>query len=83
MLVQGCGFLGVPYAFVKSGMVVGPILVIFFAYMCNVSKDYILETLGRLEALEKVWCTFFAQVFCPGFFRMPHVFSASSAARNT
>lgn len=53
--IVGCGFLGIPNAFVTSGIVAGPILVVVFALLCNVTKDYVLEVLSRLEALEKVW----------------------------
>ncbi len=52
--IVGCGFLGIPSSFVASGMVAGPLLVVFFAFLCNITKDYILEALSRLEALEKV-----------------------------
>lgn len=51
---QGCGFLSLPHAFVESGIIVGPALCIFFAIACNITKDYVLEALGRLEALTKV-----------------------------
>jgi hypothetical protein len=51
---QGAGFLSIPHAFVVSGMVSGPVLCIFFAFLCNITKDYALEALSRLEALTKV-----------------------------
>lgn len=38
----------------ESGIIVGPALCIFFAIACNITKDYVLEALGRLEALTKV-----------------------------
>jgi hypothetical protein len=51
---QGAGFLSIPHAFVVSGMVSGPVLCVFFAFLCNITKDYALEALSRLEALTKV-----------------------------
>lgn len=34
-------------------MIFGPIVVIVFAFIMNISKDYMLETMGRVEALQK------------------------------
>ena len=51
--IMGCGFLGIPDAFVKSGMVLGPVVVILFFFAMNASKDYVLEAMARAEAMVK------------------------------
>lgn len=52
--IMGCGFLGVPDAFLKSGVLLGPVVMVCFAILCNLSKDYLLEVMSRAEAITKV-----------------------------
>ncbi len=37
-----------------SGFIAGPVLCIFFAFVCNITNCYLLEAMGRQEALTKV-----------------------------
>jgi len=52
--IMGCGFLGIPHAFVASGVVLGPCIIILFCYLVNMTKDFVLEAMARTEALVKV-----------------------------
>ena len=45
--IMGCGFLAIPDRFVGAGVLLGPIVVIVFAVLMNVSKDFVLEAMGR------------------------------------
>lgn len=49
--IMGCGFLGMPSAFASSGLVLGPIVVVVFGLIMNVTKDFMLEAMARAEAL--------------------------------
>ena len=50
---MGCGFLGIPSAFVKSGLLLGPLLILFGGVVMNATKDYVLEAMARAEAMAK------------------------------
>jgi len=52
--IMGCGFLGIPSAFVASGVALGPAVVVLFGLLMNASKDFVLEALGRAEALARM-----------------------------
>jgi hypothetical protein len=52
--IMGCGFLAIPYNFVHTGILLGPIVILVFAFIMNISKDYMLEAMGRLA-----WYTLF------------------------
>jgi hypothetical protein len=45
--IMGCGFLAIPYNFVHTGVILGPIVILVFAFIMNISKDYMLEAMGR------------------------------------
>jgi hypothetical protein len=46
--IMGCGFLAIPYNFVHTGVLLGPLVILVFALIMNISKDYMLEAMGRL-----------------------------------
>ena len=46
--------MGVPNAFQKAGVVLGPIMVVALTIICNMTKDFMLEALARLEAFTRV-----------------------------
>ena len=50
---MGTGFLGIPSAFVKSGLLLGPLLILVGCVFMNASKDYVLEAMARAEAIAK------------------------------
>lgn len=52
--IMGCGFLGIPEAFVKAGVLLGPVVVLIAFFAMNASKDYTLEAMGRAEAMVKI-----------------------------
>lgn len=43
--------LTIPHAIVSSGMLLGPVLLTAMIYLCNVAKDWLLESLARAEVL--------------------------------
>ena len=45
--IMGCGFLAIPYNFVHTGVLLGPLVILVFAFIMNISKDYMLEAMGR------------------------------------
>ncbi len=45
--IMGCGFLSIPHRFVGSGVLLGPLVVGVFCILMNVSKDFVLEAMGR------------------------------------
>lgn len=49
--IMGCGFLAIPHRFFGSGVLLGPLVVVAFCVIMNVSKDYMLEAMGRAEAI--------------------------------
>jgi amino acid permease len=51
--IMGCGFLGIPSAFVKSGVLLGPLLICLGGVVMNATKDYVLEAMARAEAMAK------------------------------
>lgn len=52
--IMGCGFLGVPHAFVASGIVLGPLVIVLFGYLVNLTKDFVLDAMARTEAITKL-----------------------------
>jgi hypothetical protein len=52
--IMGCGFLGIPSATVQSGLILGPIVIVVFGVIMNMSKDFMLESLGRTEAITRL-----------------------------
>ena len=50
---QGCAFLYIPHAFVASGALLGPLVLVALTLLCNASKDFVLVALARLEALAR------------------------------
>ena len=51
--IMGTGFLGIPAALVKSGLLLGPILLVVGCLVMNASKDFVLEAMARAEAMAK------------------------------
>lgn len=51
--IMGCGFLGLPSAFVKSGVLLGPLLILLGGLIMNATKDLVLEAMARAEAMAK------------------------------
>ena len=51
---QGAGFLGVPKAFFESGFILGPVLLLFCACVCDFTKNMVLEAMARAEAVTEV-----------------------------
>jgi amino acid permease len=49
--IMGCGFLAIPHRFFGAGVLLGPLVVVVFCVIMNVSKDYMLEAMGRAEAI--------------------------------
>ena len=45
--IMGCGFLAIPFNFVHTGVLLGPLVILVFAFIMNISKDYMLEAMGR------------------------------------
>ena len=45
--IMGCGFLAIPDRFVGAGVLLGPLVIVVFAVVMNMSKDFMLETMGR------------------------------------
>lgn len=52
--IMGCGFLGVPQAFVASGILLGPLTILTFGYLMNLTKDFVLDAMARTEAITKL-----------------------------
>ncbi len=49
---MGSGFLAVPYSFYSAGYLVGIFGIIVVSLMVNTTKDYLLESMARAEALQ-------------------------------
>jgi hypothetical protein len=45
--IMGCGFLSIPHRFVGAGVLLGPLVVAVFCVLMNISKDFMLEAMGR------------------------------------
>ena len=45
--IMGCGFLSIPHRFVGAGVLLGPLVVAVFCILMNISKDFMLEAMGR------------------------------------
>ena len=54
--VMGAGFLGVPKAFVESGYILGPAVMVCCALVCDITKNMELEACARAEAITEVRC---------------------------
>ena len=52
-VVVGTGFLGIPYAFYKGGVVVCALAMIVIAFTSVVTTLWVLETMSRAQALER------------------------------
>ena len=48
---MGTGWLTLPYAFWRCGLVMGAVFTFFFALTANMAKDYYIESMVRTEAL--------------------------------
>lgn len=51
---QGSGFLGVPLAFAEAGIATGVAGMIMFTVISNYTKNFLLSTMARAEAIEAV-----------------------------
>ena len=51
---QGSGFLGVPLAFAEAGIATGVAGMIMFTVISNYTKNFLLSTMARAEAMEAV-----------------------------
>ena len=49
--ILGTGFLTIPWAFVQSGLILSTLLMVVSAILSDISKDYLLETMARAEAM--------------------------------
>ena len=49
----GCGFLGVPWAFNKVGVLLGAVFMIAITYLCLITVSYILDSMKCAEALTR------------------------------
>jgi hypothetical protein len=52
--VMGSGFLGLPAVFHDAGLALGPIVLLAFMWLCDGSKDLLLEAMARQEALSRL-----------------------------
>ena len=50
----GSGWLTAPFALAECGVILGSLLIIFFALAANQTKNYLIESIARIEAIEKV-----------------------------
>lgn len=48
---MGTGWLTLPYAFYRSGIIPAVILTFLFAFLTNMGKDYFIESMVRCEAV--------------------------------
>lgn len=48
---MGVGWLTTPWAVAQSGMVLGSLLLIFFMFAANTTKNFLVESMARSEAL--------------------------------
>ena len=53
---MGSGWLTAPFALAECGVVLGSLLIVFFALAANQTKNYLIESMARIEAMEKVAC---------------------------
>ena len=49
----GTGFLTLPWAFGQGGILLSTITFLFVLTICNISKDYVLSTMARAEAMSR------------------------------
>ena len=49
----GTGFLTLPWAFGQGGILLSTITFLFVLVICNISKDYVLSTMARAEAMKR------------------------------
>ena len=49
----GCGFLGVPWAFNRVGIVFGSVFMVALTYLCLMTVSYILDGMKCAEALTR------------------------------
>ena len=49
--IMGSGFLSVPWAFSQAGYVLGVIAILLVSYILNITKNYVLESMARAEAI--------------------------------
>lgn len=49
--IMGTGFLALPWAFVQGGLISSSIALLLIAFISDVSKNFILESMARAEAL--------------------------------
>lgn len=47
----GTGFLTLPWAFQQGGTLLSTITLLFVVFICNICKNYVLETMARAEAM--------------------------------
>jgi len=52
--IMGTGFLALPWAFVQGGLISSTIALLLIAVIADISKDFLLETMARAEALESL-----------------------------
>lgn len=50
-VIIGSGFLAIPYGVTQAGLVLGCVSVIVAVWLCDISKDFLLEVMGRAEAI--------------------------------
>lgn len=50
---SGCGFLGVPWAFNRVGIVFGSVFMVALTYLCLMTVSYILDGMKCAEALTR------------------------------
>jgi amino acid permease len=51
---MGSGFLGLPAVFHDAGLILSPLLLIFFMWLSDATKDMMLEAMARQEALARL-----------------------------
>lgn len=51
--IMGCGFLGVPWAFNRVGIVFGSVFMVALTYLCLMTVSYILDGMKCAEALTR------------------------------
>lgn len=49
--IMGTGFLSLPWAFIEGGVIASTIALILVVVIADLSKDYILETMARADAI--------------------------------
>jgi len=51
--IMGTGFLTLPWAFSKAGVALGIIVLFCMSFLCNITKDFVLEALARENVLRE------------------------------